>query len=99
MGSATLREFTFLEFWGMPVKLRLRIDSTAARGIIQRQRVRSSQAHCNETLVASSETRGEKVDCGQGTDSNEYSRWIHEVIADSEVSVMAEPSQHGIRQG
>ena len=26
-----------LEFLGMPVKLRLRIDSTAARGIIQRQ--------------------------------------------------------------
>ena len=47
------------------------------------------------TLVASSETRGEKVDCGQGTDSNEHSRRIHESVADSEVSGMAEPSQYG----
>ena len=39
--------------------------------------------------MASSETRGEKVDCGQGTDSNGHSRWIYESVADSEVSGMA----------
>ena len=48
--------------------------------------VRSSQAYRNKTLVASSGTRREKVDGGQGTDSNEHSRWIHESVADSEVS-------------
>ena len=60
--------------------------------------VRSSQTHRNETLVASSETRGEKVDGGQGTDSKEHSRWIDESIAVSEVLGMVEPSQYGLRQ-
>ena len=36
--------------------------------------------------MASSETRREKVDGGQGTDSNEHSRRIHVSVADSEVS-------------
>ena len=47
--------------------------------------------------MASSETRGEKVGGGQGTDSNERSRWIHTSVADSEVSGMVEPTQYGIR--
>ena len=36
--------------------------------------------------MASSETGGEKVDGDQGTNANEHCRWIHESIANSEVS-------------
>ena len=40
--------------------------------------------------MASSETRGKKVDGDQGTDANEHSRRIHESVVDSEVPGMAE---------
>ena len=48
-------------------------------------RMRTSQAHWGKTIVASSETRGKKVNGDQGTDANEHSRRIHESVADSEV--------------
>ena len=48
--------------------------------------------------MASSETRGKKVNRDQGTEANEHSRRIHENVADSEVSGMAKPSQYGIRR-
>ena len=65
---------------------------------VRGQALKVQVLNTNNTLVPSSETRGEKVDCGQGTDSNEHSRWVHEGIADNEVSGMAEQSQYGIRQ-
>ena len=40
------------------------------------------QAHGNETLVASSETRGKKVDGDRRTDANKHSKRIHESVAD-----------------
>ena len=46
----------FLEFLGMPVKLRLRIYSWAARGIIQRQGCRLLKHIETRQIVASSET-------------------------------------------
>ena len=41
-------------------------------------RTRSSQAHWDKTPTASSETRGEKVGRGQGTDPDQRSRRIHQ---------------------
>ena len=84
-----------LELLGMPVKLRLSIDSTAARDIIQRQECDISSTLTRYACLQAKPRK--KVDGDQATDANEHSRRIHESVAVSEVSGMAKPSQYGIR--
>ena len=87
-----------LEFLRRPVKPQLLIDSTAARGIIQRQRCGPFKQIETILLWLQAKHEERKLTVVRRTDSNEHSRWVHVGIAESEVSGMSEPSQYGIRQ-
>ena len=89
--TTTAEAFHFqrlVEFLGVLLKLRLRIDPTAARGIIRRQEC-GLLKHKETWLLWFQAKFSERKLTGQGTDSNEHCRRIHESVADSEVSGMA----------